>query len=174
MRMANVQKRHLFLHNARSSFESDGIHRSRALATDDMAIREFGGTQSRSGTPPLTIHSVHFTGEESQFFRLAARRRRQSRKRVSGSLNTTPRVTDDEVKRCRPRVRSHEICGFRTHKSEVNIVVVRGVKEVNGETLPPPLTWRRPASMLLVAHVRWSRKPSIGTCALSIFNCPRT
>jgi hypothetical protein len=51
---------------------------------------------------------------------------------VSRCLNTTPRVTDDDVKGCRAGYApAHEIFGFRTHKPEVNIVVVCDVEEMN-------------------------------------------
>jgi hypothetical protein len=47
-------------------------------------------------------------------------------------MNTTPHATDDDVKGCRPGYAPHhEIFGFRTHKPEVNIVVVCDVEEMN-------------------------------------------
>lgn len=120
--------------NARSSFESGRVFQLRVPAVDAMGIHEFGENHSRSGAPPLRIQSVHFTGRGRSVFPPGrARRSRQSCKRISSYLNTTPCVADDDVKGCRPAVRLHEISGFRTHKSEVNFVVVRGVEQVNSD-----------------------------------------
>jgi hypothetical protein len=45
-----------------------------------------------------------------------------------------PRITDDDIIGY-----AHEIFGFRTHKPEVNIVVVRDVEEMKGEKPSPQL-----------------------------------
>ena len=62
---------------------------------------------------------------------------------------------------------AHEIFGFRTHKPEVNIVVVRDVEEMKGEKPYPQLKWRRtcmtlPSNSPLLQHWPFIRGHSVG------------